>query len=226
MLDYIWLNDKTPILNQLPNNFKSAAILPHPFVKMPLGWEQTKQKNSYRHIYPNDEEILKLGIPVKWNEMLNDCGLTTYKELAIALKTSIGALRKKYAKEDLADKLNSTFKQDLYYPTEDSTSVFLISDILKILGSMGANHLYYSDPIFDNSGALKINNITSLEICDLSPKELILTDENMDFAFMSVYDSFITLFLAKSENMNHIVQLMNLEAIICDDKTYINWYLY
>ncbi|MGM1513212.1 DUF2711 family protein [Bacillus cereus group sp. BceL212] len=226
MLDYIWLNDKIPILNQLPNNFKSAAILTHPFVQMPLGWEQTKRKNPHQHIYPSDEEILKLGIPIKWDKMINNCGLTNHKELAIALKTSIGALRKKYAKEDLADKLNSKFKPDLYYPAEDSTSVFLISDILKILGSKRANHLYFSAPVIEDAGVLKINDITSLEICDLSPNELILTDENMDFAFMSVYDSFITLFLAKNENINDIVQLMNLEAIICDEKTYINWYLY
>ncbi|PEF56608.1 hypothetical protein CON32_17900 [Bacillus cereus] len=71
---------------------------------------------------------------------------------------------------------------------------------------------------------MKINDITLLDICDLSPNELILTDENMDFAFMSIFDSFITLFLAKDENINHIVQLMDLEAIICDKKTYIDWY--
>ncbi|KMP80417.1 DUF2711 domain-containing protein [Bacillus pacificus] len=224
MLDYIWFDDKTPILNQLPNNFKSAAILFHPFVQMPLGWEQTRQINSSQHIYTCDEEILKLGIPVKWDKMISNCGLTNHQELAIALKTSIGALREKYSRADFADKLNSKLKPDLYYPTEDSTSVFLISDILKILGSKGANHLYFSAPVMDNAGVLKINDITLLDICDLSPNELILTDENMDFAFMSIFDSFITLFLAKDENINHIVQLMDLEAIICDKKTYIDWY--
>ncbi|HZH61139.1 MAG TPA: DUF2711 family protein [Metabacillus sp.] len=225
MLDYIWLNDKFPILKQLPQNFKSAAILLHPFVQMPLGWEQTKRKNPYQYIYPSDEEILKLGMPVKWSKMINDCDLTTHKELAIALKTSIDALREKYAREDLADKLNSKLKPDLYYPTEDSTSVFLISDILKFLSSKGANHLYFSAPVIDNTGLLKINDNTSLEICDLSPNELILIDENMDFAFLSVFDSFITLFLAKDENINQIIQLMNWEALICDKKTYIDWYL-
>ncbi|GMB75753.1 hypothetical protein BCER1_21540 [Bacillus cereus] len=39
MLDYIWLDDKSPILEQLPRNFKSAAILLHPFIQMPLEWE-------------------------------------------------------------------------------------------------------------------------------------------------------------------------------------------
>ena len=43
MLDYIWLDDKSPILSQLPNNFKSAAILLHPFIQMPFGWGKNKR---------------------------------------------------------------------------------------------------------------------------------------------------------------------------------------
>jgi len=29
LLDYIWLDDKSPILRQLPNNFNAAAIYPN-----------------------------------------------------------------------------------------------------------------------------------------------------------------------------------------------------
>ena len=45
LLDYIWLDDKSPILEQLPRNFKSAAILLHPFIQMPLGWEKSVRKD-------------------------------------------------------------------------------------------------------------------------------------------------------------------------------------
>lgn len=45
LLDYIWLDDKSPILEQLPSTFKSAAILLHPFVQMPLGWEKSVRKD-------------------------------------------------------------------------------------------------------------------------------------------------------------------------------------
>ncbi|QXG63008.1 DUF2711 domain-containing protein, partial [Bacillus spizizenii] len=54
--------------------------------------------------------------------------------------------------------------------------------------------------------------------------ELILTDKKMDFVFMSVYDSFINVFLAKGENVNELVQRMGWEAMICDESTYISWY--
>lgn len=225
MLDYIYIDDKFPILNQLPDNFKSAAILLHPFVQMPSGWENTKRENPYQHLYPSEEEMLNLGKPVFWREMITCSGLKSYKELALALLTSIGAFKKEYRREDLADKLNSSLKPDLFYPTEDSTSVFMLDGILKILASKGASEFYFSEPIFDNSGLLNINNITSLEICDLSSSEMLLTDENMDFAFMSLYDSFTTLFFAKDENMEHIVHSMNWEIVLCDEQTCISWYL-
>lgn len=224
MLDYIWLDDNSPILNQLPNNFKSAAILLHPFVQMPLGWEHNKKENEYQHIYPSNEDILKQSKPVSWEKVMHHSGLTTLSELAIALQTSISALKKEYAREDLAEKLNSSFKSGLYYPDEDCTSVFLINNLLKVLSSKGARHLSYFDPILDKSGILEIKNLTPLEVCDFSLKEIIITDINMDFAFMNVYDSFTTLLMAKDENINDIVQSMNWEAIICDKKTYINWY--
>jgi len=225
MLNYLWLDDKSPILNQIPNSFKSAVILLHPFIQMPEGWtEIQKGKNPYKHIYPSDEEMLNLAHPVSWGTILQKSGLVSLEELAIALKTSIGALKRKYSRDDLAEKLNSSLNADLYYPPEDYTPVFLIKDLLKVLSSKGAVTLYFSEPIGDTSGSLQINNITPLDICKLSGPELIMTDENMDYAFMSVYDSFITLFLAKDENLQEIVELMNWETIICDNQTYISWY--
>lgn len=225
MLDYIWLNDEYPILNQVPKSIKSAAILLHPFVQMPLEWEQSKGENHCEYVYPSTEEILTLGNPVFWQEIMNNTNLETFEEVELGLKTSIGALRTEYARKDLADKLNLNWKEGLYYPTEDNTSIFLISDIIKIFGSKGAKKIYFSAPIFDNSGFLETKNTDPLEIGELAPNELILTDENNDFIFMSVYDSFFTVFLSKDKNIGKIIESMNWEAIICNEKTYINWYL-
>ncbi|SME46779.1 hypothetical protein BACERE00185_05099 [Bacillus mobilis] len=225
LLDYIWLNDKSPILEQLPSNFKSAAILLHPFVQMPSGWENSVRKRPYEHIYPSAEEILQNGKSVSWKEMMSYSGLNSYTELAIAMLTSISSFSEEYKRDDLAKKLHSNLKQDLYYPTEDYTSIFLLHNLLKTLGSNGAKILYFSEPIFDTNESLQINDTTPLNIWDLFCSEFIITDENMDYAFMSMYDSFTTFLLAKDENIEHIVQSIHVEAIICDKKTMIDWYL-
>jgi len=224
MLNYIWLDDKSPILKQLPNGFKSAAILFHPFIQMPVGWKNNKRNNEFEHIYPSDEESLKLGKQVSWLSIMQECGFTNYSELAIALKTSISALNKRYAREDLAEKLKSNLKQDCFYPDEDCTSLFLINNMKKVLESKGAKFFSYSDPIMDESGTLEIEKLMALDFSEFSLKEVIISDENMDFEFMSVFDSFITVFLARDEKIDDIVKKVGWEAIVCDEKTNINWY--
>ncbi|GAB1792648.1 DUF2711 family protein [Priestia megaterium] len=221
MLDYIWLDGDLPILSQLPNNFNSAVILFHPFIQMPSGWEKSKRANPYQHIYPSDEEVFKLGEPISWKEVMAKSNLNSYKELFRALQYLTGAPSDEYKK------LASFFKSnpDFYYPEEDRTSLFILDGLVKILCSKGANTLYFSEPIHDINGSFKVNDMSSLEIANLSPNESIITDKNRDFAFMGIYDSFITLLLAKDTNIEDIIKSQNLEALICDKETYLNSFI-
>lgn len=223
MLDYIRFNEDTPILNQLPYDFKSAAILLNPFIQMSLDWERTNRNNPYEHIYPTDEQIIKYGRSVLWEQVVFDCEFKNKKELVLALMTSIGAFKEEYARPDLVEKLN--LNSDTYFPSEDYISIMMIDQIFKVLSSKGAKKISYSEPIFDKSGWIEMNELNYVRISEITSSEIILTDENMEFAFMSMYDSFITLFLSREENINNIVKEMNWEAIICDKNTFIQWYL-
>ncbi|AJI25856.1 DUF2711 family protein (plasmid) [Priestia megaterium] len=217
MLDYIWIDGDLPILSQLSNDFNSAAVLFHPFIQMPSGWEKSKRENPYQHIYPSDEEMLKLGEPVSWKEVMGKCNLKSYKELSIALQHLTGVPSDEYKK--LASYVKSN--PDFYYPEEVNTSLFILNSLVKILCSKGANTLYFSEPIHDTNGSFKVNDMSSIEIANLSPNESIITDEKMDFAFMGIYDSFITLLLAKDTNIEDTIKSLNLEAFICDKETYL-----
>lgn len=44
MLEYLWLDDESPILKQIPIEYTSAVILFSPFIQMPEGWEKAKRK--------------------------------------------------------------------------------------------------------------------------------------------------------------------------------------
>ncbi|MEI2342165.1 DUF2711 family protein [Priestia megaterium] len=227
MLDYIRLDWDLPILPQLPNGFKSAAILFHPFIQMPKGWEKSKRENPYQNIYPSDEEMINLSEPISWTEVMSKSNLKSYKELSLALHTSTGALRYKYKREDLANLFNSYLEitPDLYYPDSDRTSLFIIDSLLKVLCSKNSNTLYFSEPIYGMNGSFKAQDKSPLEIGNLSPNDLIITDENMDFAFMSIYDSFTTLLLAKEINIENTIKSFKLEALICDKETSLSWFL-
>lgn len=88
----------------------------------------------------------------------------------------------------------------------------------------GSNRFYYSEPIVENSGFLDTTEANLRMVLDEAAAELMLTDEKMDFVFMSVYDSFINVFLAKDEKIHDMVQGMGWEAMFCDESTYISWY--
>ncbi|QKS73058.1 DUF2711 family protein [Paenalkalicoccus suaedae] len=225
MLDGVWIDNESPILEQVSKEFNSAAFLFHPFVQMPNGWTASKKQHSYQHIYPNDEEILHLGKPVTWNHMLDKSGLSSRKELALALMTSIGALMGKYAKDDLAEMLRKSIETDLYYPGEDRATVFMLSSFLNVLAFIGSKKVYIIDQFLGENTKVNIEETTPLEISSSLPFASILTDENEQYAFMSMYDSFTTLFLSTEKDINHLVQAMNWEAFICDKNTHVGWFL-
>lgn len=73
----------------------------------------------------------------------------------------------------------------------------MIPDFLQVLGSEGAKTIYYSDNVEGKSGHFKIDEITPVEISELSLYPITLMDENRDFAFTSSWDSFFTVFIAQ-----------------------------
>lgn len=137
--------------------------------------------------------------------------------------TATGAFKEEYSRKDLVEKLN--LQPDLYFPSEDSMSVLIIDDIIRILSLKGSNKFYFSDPIFDEHGFMEISETNALNISAITGSELIITDESMNFAFMSIYDSFTTLLLSREENIDNLIKEMKCEAIICDNDTFIQWYL-
>ncbi|PUB08210.1 DUF2711 family protein [Paenisporosarcina sp. OV554] len=216
MLEYIQL-DVSPILSQISNHFKSAAFLLHPFVQMPDGWEKRKRERPFQHIYPSDEEILNIGKPVSWNQISQQSDLTL-QEVGIAVHDH------RDKRPDLTNQLRTCFNSDFYYPREDKISVFLLNDIVNVLGSKGADFVLYSAPLEGEKGRLKIEEIKLEEMSDLTPAEFMLMDDKLEFAFISEYDAYTTLFLTKDDNISEIIRRMNWEATICDNKTTLNWF--
>lgn len=64
-----------------------------------------------------------------------------------------------------------------------------------------------------------------MEICNLSTAECMIVDEYTEFGFLSIYDSFYTVFFAKENDISEVIQVMNCEAIICNKEMTLNWYM-
>ncbi|ASB54097.1 DUF2711 family protein [Bacillus velezensis] len=223
MLETLHFEEGVPILRQLPKPFTSAAFLLHPFVLMSDGWEEQKRKRPYEHIYPSDEEIIAMGRPVSWKTVMTVCGLRSEKETALALMSAVTALREEYALPESAELLNRLHHPDLYLPSDDVTSPFLIPGLLDVFRSKDIERCTFYEPI-EAEGLFSLNQTAASDVCGLLRADMIIADEKRRAAFMSIYDSFTTLFLMEDQDMPTVIRAMNWEAVICSDTACINWY--
>ena len=223
MLETLHFEEGVPILRQLPKPFTSAAFLLHPFVLMSDGWEEQKRKRPYEHIYPSDEEIIAMGRPVSWKTVMTVCGLRSEKETALALMSAVTALREEYALPESAELLNRLHHPDLYLPSDDVTSPFLIPGLLDVFRSKDIERCTFYEPI-EAEGLFSLNQTAASDVCGLLRADMIISDEKRRAAFMSIYDSFTTLFLMEEQDMPTVIRAMSWEAVICSDTACINWY--
>lgn len=223
LLETLHFEEGVPILRQLPKPFTSAAFLLHPFVLMSDGWEEQKRKRPYEHIYPSDEEIIAMGRPVSWKTVMTVCGLRSEKETALALMSAVTALREEYALPESAELLNRLHHPDLYLPSDDVTSPFLIPGLLDVFRSKDIERCTFYEPI-EAEGLFSLNQTAASDVCGLLRADMIISDEKRRAAFMSIYDSFTTLFLMEEQDMPTVIRAMSWEAVICSDTACINWY--
>jgi len=225
MLDYIWLDDKNPILNQVKDNFRFAYIITNPLIQMSDDWIKKHRDDETGFPYPSGEEVIEYGKPFQWSEIISLSGLEDIKSLALAMKTYISALNKNCARNDLMEIFKSALPEDVYLPNEDKISPFIIPTIIEVFRSKNIDKIQYSDPIFDKTGEVLLDTASILGIYELAPSEVMITDESNSIAFMSVYDSFITLMLSNDQDAIDIVIKNGWEVIECMKGTMINWYL-
>lgn len=176
-MDYIWLNQNldTPILEQASGEFRSAALLFHPFVQMPNKWADNKRQHPSDYVFPTIEEQLSLGTPIRWNDMLKKSELKSYEQLAISLLTSISALNEATANEQWATELNEALNDDLFSPPEDTISVYLFEQMIALFQQMGSRHIHYTNPILNNNGKVEIASATPERLAKITRNVCLLT---------------------------------------------------
>jgi len=84
--------------------------------------------------YPNDDEVIKSGKKISWNQIITNTSIDSYKELNKALMTSIGAYTKKLRRHDLLKILTDyTQENNIWHPTEGTFGPLIMQDIYKVL---------------------------------------------------------------------------------------------
>lgn len=239
------------ILKSFKGEFKSCYILFHPFLQI-KGENETVDRNSssqendipddikdlFKGIklptnatiyssnpnYPEEPEIIKNGISISWNEILNKSEkIESYQDIQKGLKTSIGAYRRIFQRDDLMKSLKEVLDENKYWsPKEDdinTTTKLLIFQIFKFLSIQRAVNLIYNE----EPTPIDLDKLDENSFCQTFNSSVIHSVEK-EVVFSQDRDTFFCLMLTKKEEtMQKIITKFQPEGILCDETTCLPW---
>ncbi|MCH7322577.1 DUF2711 domain-containing protein [Solibacillus sp. MA9] len=208
-MHYIWIEHIDPILSQIPDYYKSAALILHPFVEMPEHFIQ----------YPTTEQQMQYGKPVRWETICQLCHFKRKEDVLLALLSDSDALLEPYARPDLVEQLHKYLPKNIFFPTSDETSPLLWPAFLKLLIKSNSKKLYWSSPIIQQSSVLPLDFVEPELFVNLPEQELLVSNETMSIVWLSRFDSFVTTYLSNTALNVPLLKSLALETIICDENT-------
>ncbi|MGD7022402.1 DUF2711 family protein [Rossellomorea vietnamensis] len=211
-----------PIKNFLPPGYTSAAIVFHPFVRMPLNWKPEKSHTPHM-LFPVKEDTLLFGTPVSWEAVRKETGMNSIKELAIGLYMWIGGIYHEKAKPEIYKKLKDVIGISLFPPKEDQLSELVIQSFLEVIRCSGSRTVHF-EKITDGSGSLVIDEMTTEDMLYLCEEPISLYDEKEDYIFTCYFDEPYSFIIGKRD-IEGLCQNIGWEGIVCDENTTHAWFL-
>ncbi|PTS94094.1 hypothetical protein DBR11_24150 [Pedobacter sp. HMWF019] len=174
--------------------------------------------------YPTDEEIIKDGIIVPWQYVLEHGGFSELSEINLALRTSIGALRDIYKKEDLNKILDDfTIKNGIFHPTEGRITILSLMKIYHCLTAIGKLELIVTDEFFYGRKTLNISEFTCSEFILKVRGYMYFFPIDRSLLFTIDWDSFFFLICGDQDLLHQIIPKFEFEGFYCNDETMHNW---
>lgn len=206
--------EKDPVIDLLPDGYKSAAVIFSPFFKMPDG------RNSPDG--PSDEEVYQFADRVSWKEVQIRTRLDRIADVSIGVTAYVtgGCGINIYKRMDLFEKIQKAIDPDVFFPHEDQFSVLLIDDMLKVLGSRGADKVLYNK--LDGDGEFVLNEINLKQKLYLCSGPTLLMDEQEQFVFTCFFDEASMVFFTKEHDFN-CFKGTAFEGVYLEKETPIIW---
>ncbi|WP_113929143.1 DUF2711 family protein [Bacillus sp. P14.5] len=211
-----------PIKSFLPSEYVSAAIVLHPFVRMPFDWQPEKSYSPHM-VFPTKEDSLSIGTPVSWETVKEEAGMESIKELAIGLNMWIGGIYHKKATPAVYNKLNEVIGTSLFPPKEDQLSELLINSYIDFIHSSGSKTVHF-EKITYGSGSFIIDEMTTENRLYLCEEPVTLYDEKEEYIFTCYFDEPSSIVTSK-RSLEPVFQSMGWEGILCDENTTHAWFL-
>ena len=175
--------------------------------------------------YPTTAEIYKSGKIVSWKSIVSEIDLKDSTELNKALRTSIGALREIFRKNELCEKLNNyTEENNIWHPTEGNFDVFSKIGIYRIFKMFNKNEILIVDEFYENKNTIYLNQLTEYEFLEkIGYDDYYIYSIDKEILFTIEWDSFFFLIATDKNKMEKIIKEKYFEGFLCDSKTTHNW---
>lgn len=174
--------------------------------------------------YPTNEEMIKDGIIVPWQYILEHGGFSDLSEINLALRTSIGALRNDLKKVDLNKILDDfTIKNGIFHPTEGRITILSLVKIYNCLTALGKLELVLTDEFFEDRKTLNISEFTCSEFVLQARGYMYFFPIDRSLLFTIEWDSFFFLICGDHELLNCLIPKFEFEGFYCNDDTMHNW---
>ncbi len=200
--------DDIPILDFYKGYYDTVYIMLHPF------YRKNEQGN-----------ITQL---ISWQEFISLAGFKDIDQLDIALRNSIGGLKKKWENKADVEQLNRITEQyDLYMPSEGFFQEVLKSQMLTSLRELGHDYLYIAD---EWGFERKVDYIPAMIAGEQEVKltysghDCWYTNHN-EVLYTVHWDSHFTLLCSDRTTVEGILVKHPFEGFYCDDRTEIYWSL-
>lgn len=174
--------------------------------------------------YPNELDIISKGTSVSWSTVLNKSNaLETFSDIQKGLKTSIGAYRKIFQREDLQKPIEQILTTNrLWSPKEDDINTLTKMSIYKIFKDLELEEIINLD-LNQEVNSIDISEMAITEFCKVFNSTVIYS-ENKEIMISQGRDTFYCLLLTKKGiTMQRILNKFKLEGIQCDASTCLPW---
>ncbi len=213
------------------NSVSSAKLVSaEEYEQLPEAVELPPNENRAIYVrdprYPDNTEIISSGKPIRWQQIIDHTSISNFAEMSLALRTSIGALRREYERTDLRDILiDHTSDLSVYHPIEGRINVLSLMRMYECLKDLNKTILVVTDEFFEDRKTIDIAQMSLSRFVDEVHGYMYYFTEDRSVLFTIEWDSFFFLICANHDLLAHIVDRYGFEGFYCDDGTTHSWYL-
>ncbi|WP_207426650.1 DUF2711 family protein [Pedobacter sp. SYSU D00535] len=180
---------------------------------------------AHNESYPGKSEILQHGQEVSWADIKIKAGMNSYSDVYKALKTSIGAYNKAFARPDLEENLELFLqKEAIWQPGEGSFDPRTLKKIYSLFKTFTSPHIVVEDEFFDSKKELDLSRLTVEDFVEeIGGRDYYIYDVEKSLFFATEWDSFFHLICSSSPIIRSAVTELGFEGFFADTATRHGW---